>query len=195
MSEEKNHNQPRLGVFITMMAGLLLFFGFVSRVGKINDFGDLLSANRQNVDSKAQLSEARDRALAVLGGKEATARNTAPPMPNFKELDGQLDDIFKDSAPQNRIPQPAQPQRVPQPAPRDFTQPSPAPQHNPIPPAKQERSYTVKDGDTLWKIAQEFYGDGNMYYLIQKANGNVTPSGLSVGRKLVIPESRVASRQ
>lgn len=32
-------------------------------------------------------------------------------------------------------------------------------------------TYTVKPGDTLWKIAKNYLGDGNKYKEIQKANG------------------------
>ena len=46
--------------------------------------------------------------------------------------------------------------------------------------------YTVKQGDTLWGIAEKFLGSGNRYYEIQKLNGLVSTI-LYVGKKLKIP--------
>jgi nucleoid-associated protein YgaU len=34
----------------------------------------------------------------------------------------------------------------------------------------EPRFYTIQEGDTLWKIAQEFYGDGNKYRYIVEQN-------------------------
>lgn len=48
-------------------------------------------------------------------------------------------------------------------------------------------SYTVKKGDSLWKIANKLLGSGTKYTQIQKANG--LPSALiRVGQKLKIPK-------
>jgi nucleoid-associated protein YgaU len=49
--------------------------------------------------------------------------------------------------------------------------------------------YEVKSGDTLWKIAKQYYGDGNLYPEIFKANQDVLtdPDKIKVGQKLRIP--------
>ena len=47
--------------------------------------------------------------------------------------------------------------------------------------------YTVKPGDMLSKIAQHFYGDGNLYPLIVKANTISNPNALKAGEQLTIP--------
>jgi nucleoid-associated protein YgaU len=47
--------------------------------------------------------------------------------------------------------------------------------------------YTVKHGDTLFKIAREQYGDGKKWQQIASANPGVTPATLKVGQKLVMP--------
>jgi nucleoid-associated protein YgaU len=49
--------------------------------------------------------------------------------------------------------------------------------------------YEVKKGDTLWKIAKEVYGDGNLYPEIFKANQDTLsdPDKIQVGQMLRIP--------
>ena len=46
------------------------------------------------------------------------------------------------------------------------------------------RKYTVVAGDTLFKIAQHFYGDGSLFPVIANANGITNPNALSVGQVL-----------
>ncbi|MFB7722203.1 LysM peptidoglycan-binding domain-containing protein [Nocardia sp. NPDC058058] len=55
----------------------------------------------------------------------------------------------------------------------------------PPPPAAQ--TYTVESGDTLWAIAERFYGDGNRYQQIADANGIPNPDAINVGQVLTIP--------
>lgn len=51
------------------------------------------------------------------------------------------------------------------------------------------RTYTVKPGDTLSKIAKEFYGNANDYNKIFKANQDQlsSPDRINVGQELKIP--------
>jgi nucleoid-associated protein YgaU len=51
------------------------------------------------------------------------------------------------------------------------------------------RKYTVKSGDTLSKIAKEFYGNANDYMKIFEANRDKLsdPNKIDVGQELVIP--------
>ncbi|KYC42293.1 hypothetical protein WA1_20170 [Scytonema hofmannii PCC 7110] len=54
------------------------------------------------------------------------------------------------------------------------------------------QNYTVQSGDTLFLIAQKFYGDGNRWREIYEANRGViggSPEQLQVGMVLVIPGS------
>lgn len=68
---------------------------------------------------------------------------------------------------------------------------SPAPKlkdNRPKPP--QEKVYTVKPGDSLYKIAKQVYGNGSKYNLIYEANKNVigkNPNLIYPGQKFVIP--------
>ena len=49
--------------------------------------------------------------------------------------------------------------------------------------------HDVKKGDTLWKIAEHYYGDGSLYPKIFEANRDVLkdPNLIRVGQKLRIP--------
>jgi nucleoid-associated protein YgaU len=51
------------------------------------------------------------------------------------------------------------------------------------------QSYTVKPGDTLRKIAKEFYGDEMKWHAIRDANPELAanPDLIKVGQKLSIP--------
>jgi 5'-nucleotidase len=47
--------------------------------------------------------------------------------------------------------------------------------------------YTVKKGDTLWKIAASHYGNGNQWQRIASANPGLSPTTLKIGQTIVIP--------
>ena len=59
----------------------------------------------------------------------------------------------------------------------------------PVAPADANQHYTVASGDTLWKIASEFYGDGSAYMKIYAANKDIleSPEHILPGQELVIP--------
>ncbi len=59
----------------------------------------------------------------------------------------------------------------------------------PVPAAGESRTYTVQKGDSLWKIADKFYGDGRKWKDIADANKGVLPdaSKLKAGMVLTIP--------
>jgi nucleoid-associated protein YgaU len=52
-----------------------------------------------------------------------------------------------------------------------------------------EQWHEVKKGETLWKIAEQYYGDGSLYNKIFEANRNILndPNLIKVGQKLRIP--------
>jgi nucleoid-associated protein YgaU len=49
------------------------------------------------------------------------------------------------------------------------------------------RTYTVVSGDTLWAIAERFYGDGSKYQVIADASGITNPDLIHPGQELTIP--------
>ena len=54
----------------------------------------------------------------------------------------------------------------------------------------EPRFYTIQEGDTLWKIAQEFYGDGNKYKYIVQENLEVIKNEdlIYPGQTIRVPE-------
>ncbi|MFF4224238.1 LysM peptidoglycan-binding domain-containing protein [Streptomyces abikoensis] len=54
-------------------------------------------------------------------------------------------------------------------------------------PTPEPRTYTVEPGDTLWAVAERFYGDGNRYRDIAAASGIDNPDVVNVGQVLTIP--------
>ena len=56
---------------------------------------------------------------------------------------------------------------------------------------EQAQTYTVEKGDTLWKIAKQFYGDGSRYPEIFKANTDQlkNPDLIHPGQVLKIPKT------
>jgi N-acetylmuramoyl-L-alanine amidase len=64
----------------------------------------------------------------------------------------------------------------------------PVPPPEPVPePEPAYQTYTVKAGDTLSKIAKEFYGDATKYPIIAEYNGLEDPSRIFIGQVLRIP--------
>ena len=71
-----------------------------------------------------------------------------------------------------------------EPLPAPEPEPAPAP---PPPPPPAARTYTVVSGDTLWAIAERFYGDGSKYQVIADASGISNPDLIHPGDELTIP--------
>ncbi|WP_225725543.1 MULTISPECIES: LysM peptidoglycan-binding domain-containing protein [unclassified Nocardia] len=74
----------------------------------------------------------------------------------------------------------------PLPAPEPEQAAAPAAEEVPPPPPAAQ-TYTVEPGDTLWAIAERFYGDGNRYQDIANASGIANPDAINVGQVLTIP--------
>jgi 5'-nucleotidase len=52
---------------------------------------------------------------------------------------------------------------------------------------KTGKTYLVKRGDTLFRIAREQYGSGGEWRRIAQANPGLTPATLKAGQRLVMP--------
>jgi len=53
---------------------------------------------------------------------------------------------------------------------------------------KNKQIYEIKEGDYLWKIAEEHYGSGFNAYDIARANKIIDPNNLIEGQKLILPD-------
>ena len=56
----------------------------------------------------------------------------------------------------------------------------------PANPGGEVVNYAVRRGDTLWAIAERYYGDGNMYKKIAEDNGIENPNLIFPGQRLII---------
>lgn len=86
-------------------------------------------------------------------------------------------------APPPPEPQAAAPEAAPA---AEEAAPAPAPEPEPEP-EPAARTYTVESGDTLWAIAERFYGDGSKYQVIADASGIDNPDLIHPGQVLTIP--------
>ncbi|HTX93607.1 MAG TPA: LysM peptidoglycan-binding domain-containing protein [Mycobacterium sp.] len=83
---------------------------------------------------------------------------------------------------------------APPPAPEAETEAAPEAVEEPVAEAAAEpapepavRTYTVESGDSLWAIAERFYGDGSKYQAIADASGISNPDLIQPGQVLTIP--------
>ena len=53
---------------------------------------------------------------------------------------------------------------------------------------EQSKIYEIKEGDYLWKIAEEQYGSGFNAYDIAVINKIIDPNNLTKGQKLILPK-------
>jgi len=72
----------------------------------------------------------------------------------------------------------AEPEAVDEPVAEAAAEPAPEP---------AVRTYTVESGDSLWAIAERFYGDGSKYQVIADASGIPNPDLIQPGQVLTIP--------
>jgi LysM domain len=87
-------------------------------------------------------------------------------------------------------PPPAAEPAAPEPAPEAAAGPVAEPIEEAAPepaPEPAARTYTVVSGDTLWAIAERFYGDGSRYQVIADASGVTDPDLIHPGQVLTIP--------
>jgi nucleoid-associated protein YgaU len=75
------------------------------------------------------------------------------------------------------------------------TTPSSTPQPTDVAKASLPGQYTVKSGDTLFTIAQQYYDNGYQYTELAKANNIADVNNISVGQTLQVPNLQIAQAQ
>ncbi|MFG0315793.1 MAG: LysM peptidoglycan-binding domain-containing protein [Planctomycetota bacterium JB042] len=113
------------------------------------------------------LKRDRDRPTDYDGGDDPI------PGPRLIEI---KDDEFENDPP------PASPRNVTDEP--DFGVPEPAP----APATTLPRTHTVRSGDNFSSLAQEYFGDANLYVEFEKANEDVDPRRLRAGMVLNVPQ-------
>jgi 5'-nucleotidase len=113
-----------------------------------------------------------------------------PPAVTTPELPAGSNDIA--NTPPTIAPEPAPAPAEPAPAPAEPApapaEPAPAPaEPAPAQPASQDREHVVVAGDNFWDLAEQYYGDGEKWHLIQDANADYKPRFIPVGATLKIP--------
>ncbi len=66
-------------------------------------------------------------------------------------------------------------------------EPTLAPAPAPVAASPAGGKYTVQKGDTLWKIADASYGNGNQWQRIAAANPGLSANTLKAGQTIMIP--------
>ncbi|MFF5388008.1 LysM peptidoglycan-binding domain-containing protein [Streptomyces sp. NPDC013012] len=56
-----------------------------------------------------------------------------------------------------------------------------------VPRVPEPRTHTVEPGESLWAVAERFYGDGSRHHEIAAASGIEDPDRIDVGQVLTIP--------
>lgn len=64
----------------------------------------------------------------------------------------------------------------------------PAREETRTPPLPYRRTHIVRKDETLWSIAEEYYGSGPMYKKIVEANPGIDPHGIKPGQVVIVPE-------
>ncbi|HNW36186.1 MAG TPA: LysM peptidoglycan-binding domain-containing protein, partial [Candidatus Ozemobacteraceae bacterium] len=54
-------------------------------------------------------------------------------------------------------------------------------------PAFADKTYTMKDGDTLWDLSSKYYNDPTLYPIFLEVNDIDNPRMIPVGRVIIIP--------
>lgn len=143
--------------------------------------GGVLPAGLRDLDKRVTALESAVAALSDGGTSAHSPRPPAAPAPSV---------TVTPVTPAPVAPAAPAPQPAPKPSPAVKPSPKPAPAKPSAPPAAAARTYTVKQGDSLWTIASRELGDGRKAEEIARVNGLQAPYSIRVGDKLKLPAKR-----
>ncbi len=174
--------QPRLGTVVTMIVAILFLFLLFSQAGKYHQSGYIV----EKAEERLALNQERQKAMLYIGVNDDIALKVKPieiPLnktpeykttANAKTTTSTVEKITTDPNINHALAYAKQIQQ-------NDSSKSPAKKNN--------NTYTVRQGDTLFGIAQKVYGDGNKWRVILQNNKHLTkPNSLRSGMKLKIPE-------
>ena len=122
--------------------------------------------------------------LVLAGGAFFVNMNSAPaPVDNSGELN-KLEDQVKDLNTQLEAAQ--ENLKMLQEAPVEESQEESAEETTDSEPVSDAKSHIVKEGESLWSISADHYGDGNMYPKIAAQNNITDPDLIPVGLNLIL---------
>ncbi|MDR0868179.1 MAG: LysM peptidoglycan-binding domain-containing protein [Planctomycetota bacterium] len=167
MQDGPSHN---FAAFLTMLCGVLLAFGLLSQVGRRSTLVETLQTTLGEPSPQVAMTPARSAAKSDEFAREKTLmRIGAVPVENaYSAMQPSADrEIYA-----NRVLLSASAY----PAARETDERE-----------NGARYYQVQDGDTLFRIAKKFYGGGDRWRQIWRANDLDPQKPLTVGQKLLIP--------
>jgi len=150
--------------------------------------------------------------IAVIWDVQNENRTEEPRTTNAEQIRGELpENITTEETPNPETPQEQSPAAIEQPEQPDETPPAVEPEtpETPVEPETPRvepgpnipdtpgtgEKYVIQKKDTLFKIAEKFYGNGKLWPAIAAANPDVDPEVLKVGTEITIPPSeRVSDR-
>lgn len=169
--------QPRLGTVVTMIVAILFLFLLFSQAGKYHQSGYIV----EKAEERLALNTERKKAMLYIGVSDDVALKLKPiEIPLTKKT---IENNHTQTLLSNKVEDP----NITAALSLVTTAKHTAETVSQTP--SRQNKYTVKQGDTLFGIAQKVYGDGNQWRIILQKNSNlIKPSNLRSGMKLIIPE-------
>lgn len=166
--------QPRLGTVVTMIVAILFLFLLFSQAGKYSQTGYIV----EKAEERLALNKERKKAMLYIGVNDDIALKVRPieiPLSSMQITAEHQSENTATAAAAEADP--------------NIKAALSIAENSRITNNQIKKQYTVRQGDTLFGIAQKVYGNGNKWRTILKNNKQLSnPNGLRSGMKLHIPE-------